>query len=134
MEKYFISLYKNQGIGDNNNRGKKNCTTEATMTNPAKEAASEAVAERRTICENIGQFDMVVRSRFIDQAIESGCDPVAAFWALRRMAGSDEGKYQPAVCLACQGTGIFQGIDTIPTTCCECDGTGSASERNEARQ
>lgn len=38
------------------------------------------------------------------------------------------------ICQACQRTGIFQGIDTIPTTCCECDGSGSAAERSEARQ
>lgn len=28
------------------------------------------------------------------------------------------------VCEACKGDGIFHGIDTIPTTCCKCDGTG----------
>lgn len=59
------------------------------------EAVRETLKETRNQVEKMGYFEGALKCSWAEMALESGYEPVATFWALRRMLGSDEGEYKP---------------------------------------
>jgi len=56
-------------------------------------AVKGAMEETRRQIEKIEYFPGVLKCSWAEMALESGYDPMATFWALRRMLGSDEQQY-----------------------------------------
>jgi hypothetical protein len=71
MKKYFIFLYKKQGIGDNNNRGKENSTTEATMATFQSEELLIKEYERR-LQQSAGSLETTITYKWIMVATIQG--------------------------------------------------------------
>jgi hypothetical protein len=58
------------------------------------EAVKESMKETRAQVEKIGYYEGALKCSWAEIALAQGAEPITTFWALRRMLGSDESKYQ----------------------------------------